>query len=758
MRTKQLKILVIISVIALLVPLYGGRVTQGQNPEQEPFFSVVLTCPSNNPVRIEWAQMIAESFKDANIDARVELGDVSFLFPLIFAPAEENVGKTFDEGGWDILFVAWSGWFYPSLFDVHQSGALVPYGYNYILWEDWKNDLLINQINAEIDDLERGMLLKEWQLHFQAESPRASLHYPNHAWAYDPNLENFEEISYLFPVRLAGDPRIRFTSDGESFAVAQSANPYNFNPIISDSYFDLVTTNPCYETLFTYTKNEELFAIQQTPALTTGPYEVSPDGRVWTIHLRDDIYWPTGFRFNASDLYLTYEAILSEEIGTAKRRQFMEMSVDINNFEIVDEFTLRVNLPKPYAWARNVFNVAPISYAAMRGIHFEEWRNHPSNTGQIWTTTDVNGNSYSVYGPLGLGPYVCHEPDTGMNYPSQSFMTRRRDLVADFGSPFLNPDPGYFNGPTGWGTTNMPETYRAQTMDNPSEAIAALEAGTINLIDSNFMLLYWQDAIDPAWGTLLIEPELNVQEMGYNLRHPVFGSGVATPLGQKQPERAAEAARYVRQALNYLIPRQRIIDELLNGQGDLGVTWIHPLVEGFDPTVQPYQYDPNLAAELLAKAGYGAPLKMDLKLSGNFDYPIREAIPLQIAALLTDHYNGKPVSGATVTFWVHNPEHQMIFTGTLEEQVSGSGVYLYQTSQTLRQLDLDKGIYLIYAKATVIGGVESIDMIQFHIDPPGGSSPTDLGLLSLLTLGIIGVASVVLHGFLVLFWLRRRKH
>jgi ABC-type transport system substrate-binding protein len=49
------------------------------------------------------------------------------------------------------------------------------------------------------------------------------------------------------------------------------------------------------------------------------------------------------------------------------------------------------------------------------------------------------------------------------------------------------------------------------------------------------------------------------------MRHPVFGTGTETPLGKSNPERAAEAARYVRQAFDYLIPRQLIIDNLISG-------------------------------------------------------------------------------------------------------------------------------------------------------------------------------------------------
>jgi ABC-type oligopeptide transport system substrate-binding subunit len=96
-----------------------------------------------------------------------------------------------------------------------------------------------------------------------------------------------------------------------------------------------------------------------------------------------------------------------------------------------------------------------------------------------------------------------------------------------------------------------------------------------------------------------------VQELGFNMKHPVFGTGVDTPLGKQDPSRAAEAARYVRQAISHLIDRQTIIATILNGYGTLGVTTpITRVTAGFDTTLEPYTYDVNLAKALLADAGY----------------------------------------------------------------------------------------------------------------------------------------------------------
>lgn len=60
----------------------------------------------------------------------------------------------------------------------------------------------------------------------------------------------------------------------------------------------------------------------------------------------------------------------------------------------------------------------------------------------------------------------------------------------------------------------------------------------------------------------------------------------------------------VRQALNYAINRQAIIDKLYLGNGRPAATVVASQAFGFDPSVEPYPYDPKKARQLLADAGY----------------------------------------------------------------------------------------------------------------------------------------------------------
>src|SRR5438034_368532 len=60
----------------------------------------------------------------------------------------------------------------------------------------------------------------------------------------------------------------------------------------------------------------------------------------------------------------------------------------------------------------------------------------------------------------------------------------------------------------------------------------------------------------------------------------------------------------VRQAANYAIDRQAIVEKLMGGLGQVVPTVINPMAFGYDPKVEGYGYDPKKAKELLKQAGF----------------------------------------------------------------------------------------------------------------------------------------------------------
>ena len=156
--------------------------------------------------------------------------------------------------------------------------------------------------------------------------------------------------------------------------------------------------------------------------------------------------------------------------------------------------------------------------------------------------------------------------------------------------------------------------------------------------------------------------------------------------------------------------------------------------------------------------------QLDLQLSGNFDFLLEEKINLQLAAFLRDAATGYPLSGASITATIYGPafndkgdkysdDERFVMNVTLVEEVPGSGVYIFTAEETMKDMSLEKGIYVVYCSA-IWGDLQTTEMIQFHIDPPGESGSSSDSLL-IISSSLIGVLSLV---SLIIIFVKRRKH
>ena len=88
----------------------------------EPLFSVTIIAPGNaNLLRRQWSQVFASNLQELGIDAKVVYLGWTPVYERVFTPSEDMVGKTFDEGGYDIEAVGWTPGLLPDTEATHHS-------------------------------------------------------------------------------------------------------------------------------------------------------------------------------------------------------------------------------------------------------------------------------------------------------------------------------------------------------------------------------------------------------------------------------------------------------------------------------------------------------------------------------------------------------------------------------------------------------------------------------------------------------------
>ncbi len=598
----------ITAILAISLFAAAPIVTIGTVTAQAPLFTIYIGVGDNNPARIAWAGVISDSFRRIGIDSRVSIGTWGGWLDRVLFPLPEDLGAIFTEGGWDSIFIGWnwgSSWIDPtSLYDNDS----IPI-FNWCLINDPEVESLLESIRSELNSTQRILYQKELQALTNDISALQILLYENETWAYDPDMIGFPEISQIFPT--GSDPMMRIPGSNQ-IIIGVNTDPEDFNNLMSTAYYDGIAYGVLYDSLFFYETNDDMSTFTFTPQLAASDWVVENNGYNWTLTLRDDVYWPTGHKFNASDVVMTWKAIVTPDVASARYGDYITVGLNNESFHILDEYTVRVTFNETgplYAWTPQLLNlVSPLPYAQLNSVPFDQWRAHGISTGALWQATDVNGALIDIYGPLGTGPYVVRESTSGWDLASRTFIADIRGGPNDPGIANGTVYP-YYMGVNGWHSsgTPMPEQWVYKAITGAAQAITALQTGEIDLVDTNFAIAPLRSTVDPAWGTLLFDAEIGFQSFGLNMMHPIWGTGEATPNGISDPDNAALYAKYVRQALNYLIPREAIVDQILDGYGVPGNEYMPPSLAAFNDDITPYRYDTEEAKRLLRDAGYEIP-------------------------------------------------------------------------------------------------------------------------------------------------------
>jgi peptide/nickel transport system substrate-binding protein len=168
----------------------------------------------------------------------------------------------------------------------------------------------------------------------------------------------------------------------------------------------------------------------------------------------------------------------------------------------------------------------------------------------------------------------------------------------------LERNPDYWNG--------SPVIERAvfRYMPEVATRLAALQAGEIDIA----MQL-------PPDAIAQVEDQSDLRVSAADSPRMIFFVFFPeSPLGSGEPLNDVR----VRKAINHAVDVDSIIATLLAGQATRIAVLYAPQTYGFDPSIEPLAYDPELAKSLLAEAGYaeGFTLDVDVPTGGNPIKPV----------------------------------------------------------------------------------------------------------------------------------------
>ncbi|MCC6192742.1 MAG: hypothetical protein IT318_27290 [Anaerolineales bacterium] len=277
-------------------------------------------------------------------------------------------------------------------------------------------------------------------------------------------------------------------------------------------------------------------------------WEIGDDGMTYTFFLRQGVTFHDGTPWNAEALRWNLERALGPDSPPSLAKTWMG-AIDYSSVRVIDEYTVELKTFEPFGGF--LYSISNIGGGLMMS---------PASVDQ-W------GDDVGTH-PVGTGPYRLLE------------WIRGERLV-------LERNPDY------WGEPPAFEKITFLPIPEATTRVLMLETGEVDVA--------------------VRIPTVEVERLSANPEINIIGVTVIRPysimLNTSQPP--FDDVR-VRQAANYAVDKQAIVDSLFLGQAEILNSPLPPGVPGYSP-VGEYPYDLKLAKQLLAEAGYenGADIVID---------------------------------------------------------------------------------------------------------------------------------------------------
>lgn len=327
----------------------------------------------------------------------------------------------------------------------------------------------------------------------------------------------------------------------------QSFGAETFDPTLTSVTTGLGFAGPLWDWLTTVDVKGNL-----SPGLATS-WTSSPDAKVWTLKLRQDVMFHDGSKMTAEDVKFTLrDGFGRKEAKSSRSKQFRNK---IKGVEVVDRYTVKVIMQK--AWPTFAHDVS----------------NQPGTEGIVLPKAYIEKVGWKAYGrtPVGTGAFkfVRHETGNIVEFAAVKDHWRYK-----------------------------PQFDKLQILLVPEAAtrVAMLRTGQVDMAGVS---------LDDAPGLAKAGFKFARDPQASSVRIHLYGTYYknAGPIGKLE----------VRKALNLAINRDELVQTLFRGAGKPAAVFpVSELSIGYPKGLQPYPFDPAEARKLLAKAGYPNGFKIKL--------------------------------------------------------------------------------------------------------------------------------------------------
>ena len=371
---------------------------------------------------------------------------------------------------------------------------------------------------------------------------------------------------------------------GGTFIDSNTADIQSMHPFLAEEAATSGIISLVYEPLVGSDPRSGLIA----PIALADSWEIAADNRTYTFRLNQDARWHDGTDFTAQDVVFSADALANPDAGSVYTGSFVDTfeswrAIDDDTFELVAKeptFTSLFEILSLYIVPRHIWESVPLT----------EWRTDPGATG-------VDPSRV-----VGTGPFKFREWIQG-------------DSVT------LDRNDDYY------GKVPYIDSYVLRVWPDQTAMVNALLNGEI---DSAELSASDIAAVEGAPGIQVVHfPTRNFSYYEFNLDPEVTTKW--------QDVR-------VRQALLYALDRESIVNDILLGYAEVaqGTQPVISYAYAPDQITTTYSYDPEMAASLLAEAGWtdsdgdGIVDKDGAPLSFEFLYNSGSPTTDQIVAYLQD--------------------------------------------------------------------------------------------------------------------------